>query len=167
MNVNDFLGTHLRRLSKTQTFRINNLSTFLSLTAMSWPEPNEKADRSTRVQVQGQDGLSCQLVNAENCSLVRTCTREYTHHCPRHTIIIIVIVTCRRRQRQRQRQRQGHHQLCETAGKNKLLLAQTGGQTCGLVTEIYSSIDAILKKRDWPMNELHIYRSKANCLTAH
>ena len=84
MNVNDFLGTHLRRLSKTQTFRINNLSAFLSLTAMSWPEPNEKADRSTGVQVQGQDGLSCQLVNAENCSLVRTCTREYTHHCPRH-----------------------------------------------------------------------------------
>ena len=149
VNVNVFLGKHLSRLSKTQTFRMNNLSTFLSLTAMSWPEPNEKADRSTRVQVQGQDGLSCQLVNAENCSLVRTCTREYTHHCPRHTIIL-VIVTCRRRQRQ------GHHQFCETAGKNKLLLAQTGGQTCGLVTEIYSSIDAILKRRDWPMNEIHV-----------
>ena len=79
-----FLGKHLSRLSKTQTFRMNNLSTFLSLTAMSWPEPNEKADRSTGVQVQGQDRLSCQVVNAENCSLVRTCTREYTHHCPRH-----------------------------------------------------------------------------------
>ena len=82
MNVNDFLGTHLSRLWITETFRIKNLSTFLSITAMSWPEPNEKADRSTRVQVQGQDGLSCQLVNAENCSLVRTCTREYAHHCP-------------------------------------------------------------------------------------
>ena len=40
--------------------------------------------------------------------------------------------------------------------QNKLLFAQTGGQTCGLLTEIYSSIDAILKRRDWPMNEIHL-----------
>ena len=150
MNVNDFLGTHLSRLWITETFRIKNLSTFLSLTAMSWPEPNEKADRSTRVQVQGQDGLSCQLVNAENCPLVRTCTREYAHLIIAHhaTVIIIVVVTCGRRQRQRQRQ----GRTCQ----NKLLFAQTGGQTCGLLTEIYSSIDAILKRRDWPMNEIHL-----------
>ena len=150
MNVNDFLGTHLSRLWITETFRIKNLSTFLSITAMSWPEPNEKADRSTRVQVQGQDGLSCQLVNAENCSLVRTCTREYAHLIIAHhaTVIIIVVVTCGRRQRQ-----------------DSSLLRQEDRHV--VYWQKYTAVLTQFSKGGIDQWMKYIFRSKANCLTAH
>ena len=64
------------------------------------------------------------------------------HHA---TVIIVIVVTSGRRQKTETKTRTSPFvRTCQ----NKLLFAQTGGQTCGLLTEIYSSIDAILKRRD-------------------
>ena len=159
MNVNDFLGTHLSRLWITETFRIKNLSTFLSITAMSWPEPNEKADRSTRVQVQGQDGLSCQLVNAENCSLVRTCTREYAHHCPprhRHH---------RRRRHLREKTEDRDKDKDEPARTNSSLLRQEDRHV--VYWQKYTAVLTQFSKGGIDQWMKYIFRSKANFLTAN